>query len=276
MESTSENVLDTLNPEEEFIKDGEIYCKKCGGVRTREVIGRKVRVLCPCKKTEWEKEQAQAAKERAKKDLLRRTQGLKSASLLTERYVDTTFDKTEPHGAKFEAVKERCRKYTKVAEQVQERGIGIYLYGDAGTGKTHLSACMTNELTNALYSVLFTNLGELGRMIKETFGRRGETEASILRKIREVDFLIIDDIGSERVKKDEADLWLQELLFTIVNERYSELKPIIFTSNYSLAELAKRGVSVKTIDRIAEACEPMELRGESYRSLAKAQNEDLF
>lgn len=275
MENSSRNVI-ALKPDEEYIEGEEIYCKKCGEARTRDFAGRKIRILCACQRVAWEKEQARAAEEQEKKDRLGRTERLKSASLLTERYANTTFGKTEPHGAEFEAVKGRCEKYAEVAEQVLERGIGIYLYGDAGTGKTHLSACIANELIKSLYSVLFTNLGELSRMIKETFGRRGETEASVLQKIREVDFLIIDDIGSERVKKDEADLWTQELLFTIVNERYNELMPIIFTSNYSLKELAKRGVSVKTIDRIAEICEPMKLSGKSFRPLAKAQGGGLF
>ena len=274
MENSSENMM--VNPNEEYIEGEEIYCRRCGEARTRHVIGRKIRILCSCQRAAWEKEQARAAEGQAKKDRLRRTKRLKSASLLTERYANTTFGKTEPHGAEFEAVKGRCEKYVEIAEQVLERGIGIYLYGDAGTGKTHLSACIANELVNSLYSVLFTNLGGLSRMIKDTFRGRGETEASILQKIREVDFLIIDDLGSERVKKDETDLWTQELLFTIVNERYSELMPIIFTSNYSLKELAKRGVSVKTLDRIAEICEPMKLSGKSFRSLAKAQNGGLF
>lgn len=72
------------------------------------------------------------------------------------------------------------------------------------------------------------------------------------------------------VSKEDQDLWLQEKVFDIINKRYNNNRPIIFTSNYSLKELgAKRGVALKTIDRIAEICEPMVLKGKSYRQKAK-------
>lgn len=62
-----------------------------------------------------------------------------------------------------------------------------------------------------------------------------------------------------------------------MNKRYNANKPIIFTSNYSLAEMVKnRGLADKTVDRISEMCEVIKLDGKSYRLKAKEQREKLF
>jgi DNA replication protein DnaC len=63
----------------------------------------------------------------------------------------------------------------------------------------------------------------------------------------------------------------------VVNKRYIDNKPIIFTSNYSLKELIEnRGMADKTIDRIVEMCEVMKLEGQSYRMTAMREREKLF
>lgn len=274
MEKPVENI--EINHDEEYVEGGEVYCKKCDRPRARSVIGRKVRVLCDCQKEAWEKEEAKRRAEQEKKDRLKRAERLKSASLLAERYKNASFEQTDVYNANYEVVYKRCKKYTEVSEQVLERGLGIYLYGNKGTGKTHLTACMANRLMEKYYSVLFTSLGKISKSIRETFGKKGGGESEILNKLATIDFLFIDDIGTELVTKDDKDLWLQEKLFEVVNDRYNNLKPIIFTSNYSLAELSKRGVSDKTIDRIAETCEAMALKEESYRAKIRPQNRPIF
>ena len=98
-----------------------------------------------------------------------------------------------------------------------------------------------------------------------------------MNKLANIDFLFIDDFGTELVTKDGEDLWLQEKIFEVINKRYNNNKPIIFTSNYSLVEMIKdRGIAEKTVDRISEMCETMKLEGKSYRLKAKSQRAKLF
>lgn len=263
----------TLNPDEEYIKDGDIYCKKCNTRRTCLGFKRKVRCICQCQKEALEAEQ-EAEKRKAK---LQRMERLKSASLIGERYKDVTFDTTEAYSPEYEKIFSRCKRYTEVADTVLERGIGIYLYGDSGTGKSHLTACMANKLLEGYYSVLYTNFSEISKTIRASFGKKGNTEQEFLDKLGSIDFLFIDDFGTEMVTRNDQDLWLQEKVFDVVNKRYNNNRPIIFTSNYSLAELMKdRGVAGKTVDRITEVCEVMRLKGKSYRTKAKAKEKPVF
>jgi DNA replication protein DnaC len=114
--------------------------------------------------------------------------------------------------------------------------------------------------------VLFTNLFEISKAVKSTFGRgsfgkvsfskasaSSETEQSLIEKFSKINLLIFDDLGKEIFVKNEADTWLQNLLFDLINRRYNELKSTIFSSNFSLKELVeKRGLDEATADRITE------------------------
>lgn len=269
----TQKIIDTLNEQEEYIKDGDIYCKECNTPRTCFGFTRKVRCLCECqtRKLAEQKEIEQRA------ERLRQLEKLKVASLLGERYKNVTFGKTDVSDADFAKVADRARKYCAAAGKVLEQGVGIYLYGSKGTGKTHLTACIANELMSNYYSVLYTNFSEISKSIRATYGNRGESEQAFIDKLATIDFLFIDDFGTESVARDGDDLWLQEKIFEVVNKRYNANKPIIFTSNYSLAEMIKnRGLADKTVDRISEMCEIIKLDGKSYRLKAKEQREKLF
>lgn len=266
-------LIESINDQEEYVKDGDIFCKECDTPRTCFGFTQKVRCLCECqaKKLAEQKELEQRA------DRLRQLEKLKVASLLGERYKNVTFGKTDMDNPDFAKVADRARNYCAAAGKVLAQGVGIYLYGSKGTGKTHLTACIANELMSNYYSVLYTNFAEISKSIRATYGGRGETEQAFIDKLTTIDFLFIDDFGTESVARDGDDLWLQEKIFEVVNKRYNANKPIIFTSNYSLAEMIKnRGLADKTVDRISEMCEIIKLDGKSYRLKAKEQREKLF
>lgn len=269
MDQTTQNL--TYNPEEEYQKDGIIYCKVCNEPRTVEIpaIG-VMRCPCSCQQKEYEA-----------KMVASKIEELRKSSLIGSRFAGATFKTTEVTSKEFGVVYNRCRRYCEVADTVLSRGIGIYLYGEKGRGKTHLAACMANQLITQLHSVLFTNFSEISQAIRNTFGNRrievgvGKTEQELTKKLSEVEFLFIDDFGTEKVAKGNEDLWLQGKVYDIINSRYINNKPTIFTSNYSLRELVEtRGVADKTVDRIMEMTEIIKLEGVSYRKLIR-QKRDL-
>ena len=83
-----------------------------------------------------------------------------------------------------------------------------------------------------------------------------------------VDFLFIDDIGTERLRTNGEDSWIQEQIFDIINKRYNNQKPTVFSSNHSIRQLVEdRGLMEKTADRILEMSKDarIKLEGDSYR-----------
>lgn len=255
-------MLKLVNPAEEYVRDNDVYCKRCGGRRTRFGFTQKIWIKCKCQMEEWKKQNQ--ASERFERQ--RYIEKLRRDSLLGDEYKNATFEKTDIYGDDFAAIYARCEKFCAHFDKVLEKDHGIYLFGDKGTGKTHLTACIANELLSKGLPVIYTSMGEISKTIRATFDKKGETEAEFMRRFCAVDLLIIDDFGTERVSKSGDDLWLQEKVFEVVNSRYNNRRPMIFTSNYSLDEMAsKRGLSSKTADRIREKCVEMELRGKSYR-----------
>ena len=252
----------------------ELVCKKCGDKRYFQAEGFVAVCNCKCKIEGYEREQRQ-------KELVERMEqleSLKEVSLLGKRYKEASFEKLElKRGEEYIKAVERCKKFCERWEQVRAKGVGIYLYGDIGTGKTLLTACIGNRLLEKGVAVLFTSFLEIARALKDKYSRN-ESELSFMKNLEQVDLLILDDIGTEViVKSTKEKSWLQEKIYEIINARYVQKKSTIFSSNESVLELhIKCGMQEKTVDRIVEmSTVRLELRGTSYR-MEKREQERVF
>lgn len=257
-----------INPgEDEYLQDGDVYCKNCHTRRSLwlPILQTRVRCVCYCQQKKLQEEQKQLMIEQRQAELER----LKEASLIGERYRHVSFENTAlGDNNDFISAFNRCKKYCEVAQTVLEEGMGIYIYGDSGTGKTHLTACMANDLIEQGYQVLFTNFAEISKIIKSTFKKESkETENNYINQLANIDFLFIDDLGTEIVQKNDEDTWLQEKIYDVINKRYNSKTPTIFTSNYSVKQLiTERGMMKKTVDRIVEMSTAiLKIEGKSYR-----------
>lgn len=261
--------------EDEYIKDDVIICAKCEKPRMFVHGTFRARCLCECL-TKARDDAEIAEKERERQREIERYQ---KASLIGERYKDVRFANTETgHNSTFDAAFIRCERYCKAANEVLDKGLGIYLFGDKGTGKTHLTACMANELLHKRKQVLFTNFAEITRLVVDSWKGK-EKETDLITRLATIDFLFIDDLGTERVQgANGADLMLQEKIFDVLNKRYNNRKPTIFTSNHSIPELiSERGFMEKTVDRITEMSNAiLKVEGDSYRMKARAAVELPF
>lgn len=258
--------VDKLVPkDDEYLKDGVVYCKNCHTPRSINWYGDIYRCDCDCQIEKYEEELQMTIN--YQKSL--KIKELKEQSLLGKRYFEVTFKNTVTGKNKsFDAAFVRAKKYCDNFQQVLEKGLGIFFYGPSGVGKTHLTACMVNDLSNNLQECLLTNFFEISKNIRETFYNYNKSEVNYIDKITSIDFLFIDDLGTEAVRRKGEDNFLQEKIFEIINLRYNNLKPIIFSSNYSLQELiTKQGFIQKTVDRIYEMCGAIiKIEGESYRT----------
>lgn len=154
-----------------------------------------------------------------------------------------------------------------IALECAETGKSLILGGGVGTGKTHLAIAMANCYIGQGKPVLFLNLpAMMDKMRQETL--RGEN--TTLQQAKNVDLLILDDAGVERVTE-----WRDEQLYDIVNHRYNHDLPLVITTNAvsmdSLRETLKGERSERICSRLTEMAEQAWLVGvEDYRALAKA------
>ena len=258
-------------------RSNEDICPICGKNRRREAIICGIKysfhVMCECE----EKQEKVASEEREKLDKMRKIEKLKSLSLLGERYKSVTFSTSKTGmNSSFDAAFNRCKKYCEIYEETVKNGYGIYLFGDKGIGKTHLTACMANFLLSKCVPVLFTNLFEISKAVKSTFSRESsQTEQILIQKFSNIDVLFFDDLGTEIFTKTSGETWLQGLLFDLINKRYNNQKATIFSSNYSLNSLInERGIMEKTVDRISQMTSGavMKITGSSLRGKTDTRN----
>ena len=256
--------------DDEYIKEDMIYCKSCHTPRlyVSEDGNIKVRCICKCQAEvrDKEMEQQKLIEEQVK------FKKLQEASLLGERYHNVTFENTDlDRNESFITAYNRCKKFCENRKEVLDKGYGMYLWGSSGSGKTHLMACMVNELTSNYVPCLFTNFFEIAKQIKKTYNRSLYSESDFINQIANIPFLFIDDFGTERVQKEGEDTWLQERVYDVINKRYNARKPTIFSSNLSIQELVeKQGIMTKTVDRVVELSSAIiEVKGDSYRFIKR-------
>ena len=280
-----------------------VPCEYCGTLRyTKGIITRDKNLLDPTQKIFWlptgpepcdcekareqrareqtEKEAARLAEEQAAKRArnLEQTRKIVKMSGMGLRFKARTFDVFQclPENiTAYNAAKSYADSFTKLlANPTEYEKNGLFFVGSKGTGKTHLAASIANKLMNEGVTVIIATMIELLDNIKNTFNQQstGErpklTEAELMKSYKEVDLLIIDDMG-----KEQPTRWALTKMYGIINARYENYAPIIVTSNYSADELVKRLTPADddsvtadaTIDRILEMAYIIPLAGESWR-----------
>lgn len=161
----------------------------------------------------------------------------------------------------------RCRAFVDHYPVVDK---GLLFIGEPGVGKTHLATAVLRlavEKTGA-YG-LFVDVRKLLRTIKDTYNPVVKaTELEVIRPVMEAQLLVMDDLGAEKTSE-----WVDETMNLIVNTRYNQRLPTIFTTNYldrdpddkSVAEVLIERVGFRIHSRLHEMCEFLELQSLDYR-----------
>ena len=161
--------------------------------------------------------------------------------------------------------------YIQNYQEFKDKGKGLYLYSQTkGSGKTRLVASLGNALVSTYKErVRFITTLDLLDEIKSTYNKDSAlSENDLINAIKEVDVLILDDIG---VEGDTP--WVQEKLYSILNGRMISNKITIFTSNSRVEEL-KQDDRIK--NRLEKMAIPIKMPEQSIRTrLAKSENKEL-
>ena len=160
------------------------------------------------------------------------------------------------------------------------------LMGNVGTGKTHLAVAAVRELVETKGARgLYANFPELVQELQMTFDGGGARRDDILSPVIEAEVLVLDELGAGKPTE-----WVRDILYFLINSRYTAARVTIFTTNYLDSAMLDRARAVRgentpvTGDvgrvveslgdrigaplrsRIAEMCDLIDLRGEDYRS----------
>ena len=140
-------------------------------------------------------------------------------------------------------------------------GANLLVFGQSGTGKSHVIAAIGSALIDAGHRVLFTRTTDMVQKLQTA--RRDLTLAATLDKFDKYDLICLDDLSY--VRKDQAET---SVLFELIAHRY-ERHSIAITANQPFSAwdqvFPDPAMTVAAIDRLVHHATIIEMNGESYR-----------
>ncbi len=172
---------------------------------------------------------------------------------------------------------ERVEFYEKATLFINEymstkKGRGLYLYGPFGTGKTYMLSAIANILSQRGIVCGLVYFPELIAEIKSGFNSETNGAYDKIEQLKEIEVLMLDDIGSESMTS-----WMRdEVLGRILNYRMHQGLPTFFSSNLDYQQLqhhysyTQKGEieeikGARVLERIKALTVPVKIAGTNYR-----------
>ena len=111
----------------------------------------------------------------------------------------------------------------------------LFIYGDAGLGKTHLALAIGYAVGEQGYSVCYETAASLFSKLERARCSHSEEAMTQAEKFESCDLLIIDDLGTEMPGQ-----FVTAALYGLLNQRLMEGKAMIITTNLTVEETAQR------------------------------------
>jgi len=197
-------------------------------------------------------DQARACECRAAR--LRRGRNRGVASVIPRKFQGVSFERPPvsdmERDPQARGAVEEIRGYLRNLAENLEKGRGVWLFGDPGTGKTTLAMLVSKMALESSHSVAIYSLPKLLARIRRTYDAEpgGDSYLTFFERLTSVDLLHIDDLGAEK----RSD-WVLEQLYALINERYEAQRSILVTTNLDEPEL-KAQIGERTVSRLVEMC----------------------
>jgi DNA replication protein DnaC len=214
------------------------------------VLGKELKSACPeCSRITREKTEAaeQANKAMEIRMAMERKLG---AALIPKRFASKTLDGYIATTAEQRKALNTCRRYAAEFKQIAEAGRCLLLLGKPGTGKTHLSVAIANEImARSSATAVYRTIGSVLQAIRATYDRTSDqSESQIISSLISPSLLILDEIGVSKEKPSDFEL---TTLFAIINGRYEQMRPTVIVSNLDGKALPD-AIGDRCIDRLRE------------------------
>ena len=261
--------IDTMNaqvPVTDYVgEDGLLHCGTCHEAKEERfpegfrLLGGsdKHPRLCACERARREKEERENEARRHEQEVER----LRRSCFADRCQYDITFDASAVSHDQIET----CRRYVDHWDEVLKGNFGLLFWGDVGTGKSYLAACIANALIEKEVSVRMLNFGQI---LNAGF----EEKARILGDLSKYSLLILDDFGMERETE-----YGQEIVFQVIDNRYQCRKPMIITTNLTINEIRnpENVADARIYSRVLEMCTPVHVGGADRRQAVSRDKQEL-
>ena len=194
-------------------RDGEVNCPTCGNKRFILDAAGGLKPCPDCNVAQRWKVQALAA--------------FASRSKLTQQQTFLNF-RTTFNGQENPVLVQCLRAAERFAAQPEGRWLVIW--GERGSGKSHLCAAVDNHLTQAGIPSLFITVPDLLAALRQAIDLQSNTEQESftgrMNIFKTATVLILDDLGAE-----QSSPWSESVLFEILDYRYRNRLATMIATN---------------------------------------------
>lgn len=153
-----------------------------------------------------------------------------------------------------------CRSYVADIDRRIKEGASLMFLGGVGTGKTHLACGIAREFIDQHKTAMYIRVADLISMVRETWRPDSkESERKVYKKLLGLDLLILDEVGVQAGTENE-----QNILFSVINQRSEEMRPMILISNLTAPEV-KTMLGDRSYSRVSENARAVPFNWDDYR-----------
>lgn len=162
-----------------------------------------------------------------------------------------------------EVARSLVEKYIDKIDVAYEEGLGMVFWGNSGTGKTMLCSIVLKYAMRKNYSVRFITMAELLDVLRKKIADE-QVELFYEDNIKNVDFLCIDNLGSEYSAKRAGVSYSVAEFDILARHRRRNLLPTILTTNENPTEF--NALYGSSISSLYSGCSKfVNVVGEDYR-----------
>ena len=110
---------------------------------------------------------------------------------------------------------------------------GLFVSGTVGTGKSYNCTALANSLVGKGKKVAYVKAANFFNDLKSRYTDFSDGIDTLINRIKNVEYLFLDDLGSEAVSEFVRD----DVLFRLLDYRMENRKMTVFISNYGKKDL---------------------------------------
>ncbi|MFJ1667315.1 ATP-binding protein [Streptomyces bottropensis] len=134
----------------------------------------------------------------------------------------------------------------------------LLLIGPTGTGKTHCAWSVLRAVAET-GTQLRWQMHTAADLYARLRPHDGEDSQDTFDRIAGAHLLVLDDLGASKWTE-----WVEEITYRLINHRYEECLPSVFTSNLPPAKL-RDALGERVASRLTEMCDRIVLKGDDRR-----------
>lgn len=179
---------------------------------------------------------------------------------IPKRFRTRTLDNFEATTPKQQRALRVAREFVADFARHHDEGSTLVFAGNVGTGKGHLALGIAQALIAAGHTAFYATAREIIMRMRASWSdKSAPSEAEVLDMLTSVSLLIVDEVGVTFGSDAERDQ-----LFAVIDGRYRECLPTIYTTNLERDELPV-ALGERSFDRLRENGRWVAFDWESYR-----------